>query len=262
MHIYLCKFFSTAFTSTALHRLIFLIVSLIGTAYFICFANWVEWCLFFVAYTVKVVFGTAYLHRYLTHRSFSAPRWFEYLGAAITLTGSVSALSWVLMHRIHHANSDRVGDPHSPVLQGFWRVLIEPKHKKFNLAYVPDLIRNPFYVHTHQYYWAYSMLFGLLMYLLDPMAVLYAYILPSFFANIMSRLVNAVNHLWGYRNHNTKENSRNHWFTGVFGAGEGWHNNHHHSPMNPKFGEKWWEIDIGWYFIKLIRTDKGVDTKR
>jgi fatty-acid desaturase len=256
MHNYLPKIFSKLFTSTALHRLIFLLISLAGTVYFICFATWVEWVLFFVVYTIKVVVGSAYLHRYVTHRSYVAPRWFEYMCGVIMLTGSVSTLSWVLMHRIHHANSDRVGDPHSPVLQGFWRVLIEPKHKKFNLAYVPDLIRKKFYVHTHQYHWAYSMLFGFIMYLLDPMAVLYAYILPSFFANIMSRLVNSVNHLYGYRNYQTNDNSRNHWFTGYFGAGEGWHNNHHHAPANPKFGKNWWEFDLAWLLIQLVRLDK------
>jgi stearoyl-CoA desaturase (delta-9 desaturase) len=68
-------------------------------------------------------------------------------------------------------------------------------------------------------------------------------------------LVNSLNHLnVGYRNHNTKDFSNNHLFTGYLVAGEGWHNNHHNDPANPKFGEKWWEIDLGWWFIKLIRS--------
>jgi fatty-acid desaturase len=34
---------------------------------------------------------------------------------------------------------------------------------------------------------------------------------------------------------------------------EGWHNNHHHNPRNAKFGEKWWEVDLGYLFVKLIK---------
>jgi stearoyl-CoA desaturase (delta-9 desaturase) len=34
--------------------------------------------------------------------------------------------------------------------------------------------------------------------------------------------------------------------------GEGWHNNHHNDPTNSQFGEKWWEFDLGYWFIKRI----------
>jgi stearoyl-CoA desaturase (delta-9 desaturase) len=35
--------------------------------------------------------------------------------------------------------------------------------------------------------------------------------------------------------------------------GEGWHNNHHADPMNWRFGQKWWQIDVTAYIIKLMR---------
>jgi len=36
-------------------------------------------------------------------------------------------------------------------------------------------------------------------------------------------------------------------------SGEGWHNNHHAHPADAQFGKKWWEFDLGWQLIKLVR---------
>ena len=40
-------------------------------------------------------------------------------------------------------------------------------------------------------------------------------------------LVNSASHMWGYRNYETKDDSRNLWWVGLLAFGEGWHNNHH-----------------------------------
>ena len=44
--------------------------------------------------------------------------------------------------------------------------------------------------------------------------------------------VNSVTHLWGYRNYDTDENSRNNWLVALVTNGEGWHNNHHADPRS------------------------------
>lgn len=255
--------FSKVLQPSALHMRLFSLIALIGFVYFVLSGSLTEWVIACIVYTIKVTVGSVYLHRYVTHKSFKARRWFDYVGAATIVTGhGISPLMWAAQHRAHHANSDRRGDPHSPVLRGFWSVQFSSVVPKPNLALVPDLVKSAFQLHIHKYFWLYNIVFAILIFLIDPRAVLYAYLVPNLLAYNMSRLVNSLNHLWGYRRHDTKDNSRNHWFTGVFGAGEGWHNNHHHAPLNPRFGEKWWEVDLGWYLIKLIRTDRGVDAKR
>src|SRR5438874_12573952 len=59
-------------------------------------------------------------HRLLTHRGYKTPKWVEYLMticATMALEGG--PIFWVAVHRIHHQNSDKEGDPHSP-REGKW----------------------------------------------------------------------------------------------------------------------------------------------
>ena len=60
-------------------------------------------------------------HRLLTHRGFRVPKAIEYLGTVLgTLASEGGAITWVAMHRMHHASSDEPGkDIHTPK-DGFW----------------------------------------------------------------------------------------------------------------------------------------------
>jgi stearoyl-CoA desaturase (delta-9 desaturase) len=58
--------------------------------------------------------------------------------------------------------------------------------------------------------------------------------------------------LWGYRNHETNENSRNNLLVGYLACGEGWHNNHHARQRNARHGYHWWEIDVTYLAIRLL----------
>jgi stearoyl-CoA desaturase (delta-9 desaturase) len=69
----------------------------------------------------------------------------------------------------------------------------------------------------------------------------------------MGSFVNTINHKYGYRNIKTSDNSVNNIILGYLSSGEGWHNNHHATPSNPKFGKKWWEFDLGYYIIRAIK---------
>jgi stearoyl-CoA desaturase (delta-9 desaturase) len=37
-------------------------------------------------------------------------------------------------------------------------------------------------------------------------------------------------------------------------GGEELHNNHHADGANPKFSQRWWEFDLGWVYITVLRT--------
>ncbi len=64
--------------------------------------------------------------------------------------------------------------------------------------------------------------------------------------------MNSVTHLWGYRNYETPDNSRNNILIGLLAGGEGWHNNHHAAPTSARHGHRWWEFDAAWLTIRVF----------
>jgi stearoyl-CoA desaturase (delta-9 desaturase) len=69
---------------------------------------------------------------------------------------------------------------------------------------------------------------------------------------IMGNVINGVGHAWGYRNFDTKDQSRNIFPLGVFIVGEELHNNHHADPRSAKFRARWYEFDVGWNYIRIL----------
>jgi len=67
-------------------------------------------------------------------------------------------------------------------------------------------------------------------------------------------MVNSASHMWGYRNYETTDDSRNNWLVALLAYGEGWHNNHHAYPRMAKHGHRWWEFDLTWQIIRLLRS--------
>jgi stearoyl-CoA desaturase (delta-9 desaturase) len=65
--------------------------------------------------------------------------------------------------------------------------------------------------------------------------------------------VNSVTHLWGSRRYETGEDSRNNLFVALISNGEGWHNNHHADPRSARHGHVWWELDVVYLTIRLMK---------
>jgi stearoyl-CoA desaturase (delta-9 desaturase) len=66
---------------------------------------------------------TMYLHRTLAHRAMWMKPWLSFTCRALLwLTTGMKAREWAAVHRRHHAHTDVPGDPHSPVLEGYWKV--------------------------------------------------------------------------------------------------------------------------------------------
>jgi stearoyl-CoA desaturase (delta-9 desaturase) len=66
-------------------------------------------------------------------------------------------------------------------------------------------------------------------------------------------LINSATHLWGYRNYDTRDESRNLWWVAILAYGEGWHNNHHAHPAIAPAGHRWWELDMTWWAIRVLQ---------
>jgi len=76
---------------------------------------------FFGGYMLTCQGITMSYHRQLTHKSFTSPKWFEYTMAFVgVLAVQGDPIEWCSAHRHHHAQCDKVTDPHSPYDGFFW----------------------------------------------------------------------------------------------------------------------------------------------
>lgn len=229
----------------------------------------------FIAFAIMVLVTgclgiTLCYHRLLSHRSFKTHKLVKYF---LMLCGTLSLEGdpawWVATHRLHHRESDQEMDPHSPRVSFAWAHMLwllyddgrasDPKVLK---QFIPDLVDDP---------WAKFLEKNFLQVNLGFLAVLlvlgYALggwhtaismaIWGGFFRIVwvwhITWFVNSVTHIFGYRNYETKDDSRNIWWVALLAFGEGWHNNHHANPSAAKSGHRWWEFDLTYGIIKLMQ---------
>ena len=72
--------------------------------------------------------------------------------------------------------------------------------------------------------------------------------IPFFAAGV----INGVGHFWGYRNFESPDAATNIVPWGILIGGEELHNNHHAFPSSAKLSSRWWELDIGWFYIRVM----------
>jgi stearoyl-CoA desaturase (delta-9 desaturase) len=69
-------------------------------------------------------------------------------------------------------------------------------------------------------------------------------------------IINGIGHYWGYRNFASEDASRNILPWGIIIGGEELHNNHHAYGTSAKLSNRWYEFDIGWFYIRTLETFK------
>ena len=197
-------------------------------------------------------------HRYFSHGSFTCSKWFEnimlFLG---TLTGGGTVLSWVGVHRTHHRHTDTISDPHGPISIGtFESYTHQWKRPHVPRRMVKDLLKKKNIVWMHKHYWKVLFLWSFILMTIDPMVFVFLFCLPIVYAYHTYAQINTFCHWFGYRNYNTKDNSRNiRWLIWAFG--EGFHNNHHRFPKSYRIGLKKYEFDPCAWLLELGLMNTG-----
>lgn len=209
-------------------------------------------------------------HRLLTHNSFQTFRWVRRALATLgVLAGEGPPITWVSVHRQHHQHSDRPGDPHSPRDGAWWSHMVwlfpRPRQPQFQAMierYGKDLLADPYMRFLDRTFLLWHLglaaALGGLGWLLWGLAVaasmiVWGSLLRMVYVLHVTWLVNSASHMWGYRNFETKDDSRNLWWVGLLAFGEGWHNNHHAHPGRARHGGyRWWEIDLTYRTIWLM----------
>ena len=229
--------------------------------------SWSGLAICLVAYWITGSLGVCLgYHRLLTHGSFSTSRpvklFYAFLGG---VSGEGAAVDWVANHRKHHAFSDQDGDPHTPRDGGLWSHMLWmfPNRTRAEITahakrWAPELERDPGIRFLQQTFLLWHVLIGFTLLGLGWMVggsslavswLLWGLAVRMVIVFHVTWFVNSATHIWGYRNYETSDDSRNLWWVGLLAFGEGWHNNHHAYQRMAKHGHRWWEIDVTYWAI-------------
>jgi stearoyl-CoA desaturase (Delta-9 desaturase) len=213
---------------------------------------------------ITIACVTLYLHRSQAHRAVEFnPVVAHFMRFWLWLTTGMVTKQWVAIHRKHHRFSDVEGDPHSPHVYGIRRVFFRGAglyHEASKDTVMVDtygvgcpddwMERNVYSAHSRLGIGILLVLntlvfgwWGLLVWGIQMIWI------PFWAAGV----INGIGHWIGYRNGTTKDHSRNISPWGIVIGGEELHNNHHLEPASPRLSKNWFEFDIGWFYICLLK---------
>ena len=209
---------------------------------------------------VATLITTIYLHRVLSHKSIRLhPAVTMFMRLGTWMLTSISPREWVAVHRKHHNFSDVDGDPHSPHIEGYWRIMIgnvyyyrrEANNDNTLEKYAADLpfdrLDRMFLRRGTLGFSLTGVILVLLMGLgpglvaLTTLAVVYL---------LLNAAINGAGHTFGYKSF--ENDATNLKLLAIVTFGEGLHNNHHARPASAKLSAFRGEFDPAWPVIKLL----------
>ena len=235
-------------------------------------------------------FGIAIgFHRLVSHAAFKTPSWLRVALAVLGMTaGQGPVLWWAAVHRRHHGNTERSGDPHSPYVKGSrrmgavrgfmhahmgWLFIHETTSWRY---YIRDLLQDRALFRANELYFVW-MLGGLALpaaigFGLNPTwigavnGLLYGGLLPMLTIQHSTWCINSVCHVWGTRPYCTGgdgiDKGRNNVIVAILTVGDGWHNHHHAFPSTAINQFRWWQLDpSGWVIRSLALVGLAWDVK-
>jgi stearoyl-CoA desaturase (Delta-9 desaturase) len=236
-----------------------------------------------IATTLGITIG---FHRLCTHRSFETYRWVRAAWTALgTLSVEGAPLVWCAVHRRHHGLSDQEGDPHSPNLggPGIWGMIKGLWHGQVGWLftgywsrpelerYVPDLTRDRLLSLINRHYYILVLIslaapavagffvelwfgngvrspwFGAFL------GLLWGGLVRIFFTHHVTWSINSICHVFGQRHFHSDDHSTNNALCAFLSMGEGWHNNHHAFPTSARHGLLWYQFDVSWMLIRMMK---------
>ena len=222
---------------------------------------------------ITIASVTIFLHRHQAHRALdlhSIPS--HFFRFWLWLTTGVVTKEWAAIHRKHHAKCETEEDPHSPVILGIGKVLREgaelyQKEAK-NLETLnryghgtPDdwLERNIYGRHDRP---GIVLMLAINIVLFGPLGLTIWAVQMAWIPVNAAGIINGLGHYFGYRNFACADASTNIIPWGIFIGGEELHNNHHAYASSAKLSSKWYELDIGWVYIRTLAMLKLAQVKK
>jgi stearoyl-CoA desaturase (Delta-9 desaturase) len=213
---------------------------------------------------VTIAAVTIYLHRCMAHRAVDLhPVVSHFFRFWLWLTTGMKTNEWTGVHRKHHAKCETAEDPHSPVTRGLATVLREGAELYKLEATNPETLEK--YTHgcpddwiERHVYGPYSIAGIGLMLVINVLLFGFAgfavwAVQMAWIPVNAAGIINGIGHAKGYRNYDSPDASTNIVPWGIFIGGEELHNNHHAFGSSAKFSTRWFEVDIGWGYITVMR---------
>ena len=222
---------------------------------------------------LTIVSVTLYLHRTATHRGLDMhPVVSHVMRMWLWLSTGMLTKEWVAVHRKHHAHCETEQDPHSPKVKGLRRVVLEGAElyreeaknpetlEKYGRGTPDDWMERNVYSRHGKLGVAILLVADVVLLGIPGLTVwaLQMIAIPFLAAGV----VNGVGHFYGYRNFECTDAATNVSPWGLILAGEELHNNHHAFPSSAKFALRPWEVDLGWWYIRLLGWFRLVQVRR
>jgi stearoyl-CoA desaturase (Delta-9 desaturase) len=238
-----------------------LILSLLSGVVFLPWWGYVVWTLALTHVTIASV--TIYLHRHQAHRGLDLhPAVSHFFRFWLWLTTGMVTKEWVAIHRKHHAKCETEDDPHSPQIHGIRKVLLQGTELYRQASKDSEILSK--YGHGTPDDWIERNLYGrfsvlgitavaiLNVVLFGPIGLTIWAVQMLWIPVTAAGVINGVGHYSGYRNFQTEDASTNIIPIGILIGGEELHNNHHAYASSARLSNKWYEFDIGWFYICLL----------
>lgn len=224
--------------------------------------------------------GTIWFHRYCTHKSyiFKHPV-FRFITQNLVIKTFPEEI-YVISHHVHHAKSDKPGDPYNARAGFLYCMLSDVNHQSiakdlseadYKRAYA-FLNNTGVYRNNYRQYlkwgsvasplytillWLFNWTFWYsVFYIINGHALACTCFSAAMFWFIFVRAFNYTGHGKGKENHvdgidfDRKNLSINQMRPGIF-SGE-WHNNHHLYPGSARAGFLPFQLDLAWIYIFLL----------
>jgi stearoyl-CoA desaturase (delta-9 desaturase) len=223
---------------------------------------------------IGTTYNTVWYHRYCSHRAFKFRSLFFARIFLWTNPLPFREESYVIPHRIHHSISDEPGDPYGPHLGWLGSYLATETQQKTNRDITPaayqrlakSLAHCGFVTNSYEQFrrtgsvenvWHYGAralvangFWLTLAYLAAGSPGIYAWISGVFLSSLAIRDFNFRGHS-SFLGTNARGVPVNQVFYGMIG-GE-WHENHHQQPHLAQSGFSWWQVDVPYGIIRLMK---------
>ena len=230
------------------------------------YLNWSLWeILFFTLAVTHITIAavTIFLHRCQAHRALDLhPIVSHFFRFWLWLTTGMVTKEWAAIHRKHHAKCETVDDPHSPQILGIGTVLSrgaelykKESHNqetldKFGHGTPDDWLERNIYAKYPSL--GVSLMLIIDVFLFGGLGFTVWAVQMLWIPITAAGVINGIGHFWGYRNYDCEDASTNIVPWGILIGGEELHNNHHTFATSAKLSSKWYEFDIGWFYIQVM----------
>ena len=212
---------------------------------------------------ITIASVTIFLHRAQAHRALDLhPVVSHFFRFWLWLTTGMITKEWVAIHRKHHAKCETEDDPHSPQTRGIRKVFFEGTElyraeahnletlDKYGQGTPSDWIERNLYT---RFGWeGVGLMLMINLMLFGPLGATIWAIQMAWIPVTAAGVINGIGHYWGYRTFPCPDASRNIVPWGIVIGGEELHNNHHAYASSAKLSSRWFEIDIGWVYIRML----------